>query len=193
MYDFSLFPSEDLIQSCKMNPKQFCPHRGQCYDPARKGVLIRVARWHIFKAKIPILVIFEGSCNGRCWYIILPVGLFYGYLAYFVSVWCILRLSGISFPRFGMLFQGKSGNPGPDQKNVLRGPKVSAVQFLHWVRRLCIRRLASNCDIFWTKKKKISVDPSPIFFSIFCCYVLRHGRKAAIDQKSFFKKLRQSL
>jgi hypothetical protein len=30
----------------------------------------RVARWHIFKQKIPILVSFGGSCNGRCWYIL---------------------------------------------------------------------------------------------------------------------------
>jgi hypothetical protein len=193
MYDFSLFPSEDLIQSCKMNPKQFCPHRGQCYDPARKGVLIRVARWHIFKAKIPILVIFEGSCNGRCWYIILPVGLFYGYLAYFVSVWCILRLSGISFPRFGMLFQGKSGNPGPDQKNVLRGPKVSAVQFLHWVRRLCIRRLASNCDIFWTKKKKFLSIRHRFFSVFFAATYSGMGEKRLSIKNLFFKKLRQSL
>jgi hypothetical protein len=27
----------------------------------------RVARWHIFKPKIPILVNFGGSCNGTCW------------------------------------------------------------------------------------------------------------------------------
>jgi hypothetical protein len=27
----------------------------------------RVARWYIFKPKIPICVNFGGSCNGRCW------------------------------------------------------------------------------------------------------------------------------
>jgi hypothetical protein len=32
-----------------------------------------------FKPKIPIWVIFGGSCNGRCWHILLPFGLFYGY------------------------------------------------------------------------------------------------------------------
>jgi hypothetical protein len=37
--------------------------------------------------------------------------LFYGYLVHFVEIWCILWLFGISFPRFGMLCQEKSGNP----------------------------------------------------------------------------------
>jgi hypothetical protein len=58
----------------------------------------RVARWHIFKPKIPIWVNFGGSYNGRCLYIICPFGLFYGYLVYFVALWYILWLFGIYFP-----------------------------------------------------------------------------------------------
>jgi hypothetical protein len=54
----------------------------------------RVARWYIFRPKIPIWVIFGGSCNGRCWYILWTFGLFCG-----------------AFPRFGMLYHEKSGNP----------------------------------------------------------------------------------
>jgi hypothetical protein len=69
------------------------------------GAKSRDARWHIFKPKIPIWLNFGRSCNGRCWSILWPFGIgilrpfgiFYGYLVY--------------FPRFGMLYQEKSGNP----------------------------------------------------------------------------------
>jgi hypothetical protein len=44
----------------------------------------RVARWHIFKPKIPICVNF-GGWNGRC----------FVYLVYFVSIWYILCPFGI--------------------------------------------------------------------------------------------------
>jgi hypothetical protein len=54
----------------------------------------RVARWYIFKPKIPIWVNFLGACNGRGWYILWPFGLFYGhfgifvgYLLYFTLFW----------------------------------------------------------------------------------------------------------
>jgi hypothetical protein len=57
----------------------------------------RVARWFLFKPKIPIWVHFGGSCNGRCWYILWPFGLFYGHLVYFVVIWYILSLFGIFF------------------------------------------------------------------------------------------------
>jgi hypothetical protein len=30
----------------------------------------RVARWFVFKPKIPIRVKFGGSCNGKSWYIL---------------------------------------------------------------------------------------------------------------------------
>jgi hypothetical protein len=46
----------------------------------------RVARWFVFKPKIPIWVNFGGSCNGSCWYILWPFGLFYGHLVYFVAI-----------------------------------------------------------------------------------------------------------
>jgi hypothetical protein len=36
------------------------------------------------------------------------VGLFYGYLVYFMVIWYV-------FPRFGVLCQEKSGNPAQDQ------------------------------------------------------------------------------
>jgi hypothetical protein len=72
----------------------------------------RVARWQIFKQKIPIWVHFGGPCNGRCWHIICTLGLFY------FAIWYILWPFGIFygylvyFSHFGRLFQEKSGNPG---------------------------------------------------------------------------------
>jgi hypothetical protein len=47
----------------------------------------RVARWYIFQPKIPIWVNFGGSCNGRCWSILWPFGLFYGHWVNFVAIW----------------------------------------------------------------------------------------------------------
>jgi hypothetical protein len=55
---------------------------------------IRVARWFIFKPKIPIL----GSCYGRYWYIIFPFGQISGYLVYFMALWYILWSFGIFSP-----------------------------------------------------------------------------------------------
>jgi hypothetical protein len=65
---------------------------------------VRVARWYIFKPKIPIWVNFGGSCNGRCWYILWPFGLSYGHLVYLFNGYLVY------FPRFAMLSQEKSGN-----------------------------------------------------------------------------------
>jgi hypothetical protein len=55
----------------------------------------RVARWHIFKPKIPIWVHFGGSSKGRCWHILLPFGLFTaicifcGHWVYFMVIWYV--------------------------------------------------------------------------------------------------------
>jgi hypothetical protein len=62
--------------------------------------------------KIPIWVNFGGSGNGRCLYIKRPFVLFYVCLVNFVALWNILWLFGVFF-RFGMLYQGKYGNPDP--------------------------------------------------------------------------------
>jgi hypothetical protein len=49
--------------------------------------------------KIPIWVNFGGSaCNGRCWYVLWPFGLFKGYLVYLKAIWYILWSFGIFFP-----------------------------------------------------------------------------------------------
>jgi hypothetical protein len=71
----------------------------------------RVARWYIFKPKIPLWVNYEGPWNWK------KVGIFYGYLEYITAIWYMLWPFGnvvtiwyIS-PRFGILCQEKSGSP----------------------------------------------------------------------------------
>jgi hypothetical protein len=39
----------------------------------------RIARWYIFRPKIPILVYFEGPRNGKCWFI-------FGHLKYVTAL-----------------------------------------------------------------------------------------------------------
>jgi hypothetical protein len=58
--------------------------------PRRKVGPGRVARWFVFKPKIPILVNLGGFCNGKTWYIFRPIGLFYGRWKYFMAIWYIL-------------------------------------------------------------------------------------------------------
>jgi hypothetical protein len=55
----------------------------------------RVARWFVFKPKIPIWVNFGGSCNGKSWFILWPFGLFNGYRKYCMAIWYILWSFGI--------------------------------------------------------------------------------------------------
>jgi hypothetical protein len=75
------------------------------------GMWRRVAR---FQTKNPDLGKFLRALQWKVQvhYIHLcPFCLFYGYLVYFVVIWYILWLFGISFPRFGVLCQEKSGKP----------------------------------------------------------------------------------
>jgi hypothetical protein len=46
----------------------------------------RVARWFIFKPKIPIWVNFGGPWNGKGWYILNTFGKHYGQLVHFMDI-----------------------------------------------------------------------------------------------------------
>jgi hypothetical protein len=71
-------------------------------------ILPRVARWYIFKPKIPIWENFGRSWNGRCYG---HLGYFtHGHLVYSVAIWYIL-LSFSIFSPFWYMYQEKSGNP----------------------------------------------------------------------------------
>jgi hypothetical protein len=57
-----------------------------------------VARWFLFKPKIPIWVNFGEVWNGKCLYILWPFGIFYRHLGYFMTIWYILCSFGTFFP-----------------------------------------------------------------------------------------------
>jgi hypothetical protein len=70
---------------------------------------------YIFKQKIPIVVYFERSCNGKGWY----TYIFYGHLESVTAIWFILWQFGyvaggnlVCFPPFWYVVSKKSGNPG---------------------------------------------------------------------------------
>jgi hypothetical protein len=76
------------------------------------AVMPMVARWFIFKPKIPIWVNFGGPYIDwkmliyfmAIWNILRTFGIFYDHLVHFVFVWYI-------FSCFGTMYQEKSGNP----------------------------------------------------------------------------------
>jgi hypothetical protein len=79
----------------------------------------RVARWFVFKPKIPIWVNFGGTWIGKCLYILWPLGISYGDLGYFMTIWYILYSFGtfcIHWVHFVFLWyifpEEKSRNPG---------------------------------------------------------------------------------
>jgi hypothetical protein len=76
-----------------------------------------------FKPKIPIWINFGGSCNGRCWFILRPLGLFYDYWVYFVAVWYFLLSFGIFFP-FWYVGEGKIWQPCHGIKLITRSKEA---------------------------------------------------------------------
>jgi hypothetical protein len=57
----------------------------------------RVARWFLFKPKLPIWVNFGGPQIGKCWYILWPFGIYYWHLGCFMTIWYILCSFGTFF------------------------------------------------------------------------------------------------
>jgi hypothetical protein len=46
-----------------------------------------------FQTKIPILVNFGGSCNGKCWHILWPIGKFSGHLPVYFHRFLLYRIT----------------------------------------------------------------------------------------------------
>jgi hypothetical protein len=84
---------------------------GQKETNRRASVRPGAARWFICMPKIPILVYFEGlgmeyfGMSYVQFLFLMPFGVFYGHLVYYVLVWYI-------FSKFGMFYEEKSGSPG---------------------------------------------------------------------------------
>jgi hypothetical protein len=103
--------------------------------------------------KIPIWVNFGGSCNGKCLYILWPDRLFYGFIfgifcghfVYFIIIWYI-------FPRLGMLYHEKYGNPGVDCWQI-RLLFLSKSLFTNRVLALYVRWNVARSRIFCLKTR----------------------------------------
>jgi hypothetical protein len=99
------------------------------YDCANGGfvsslsepVQSRVARWFVFKPKIPIWVNFGGPRNEKGGYNLWPFGIYYFHLVHFMVIWVILWPFGI----FWYIVSRKSGNPGPEAQHA--GTKASKI------------------------------------------------------------------
>jgi hypothetical protein len=74
---------------------QVCINQIDMYACRKYSMLSRVARWFVLKPKIPIWINLGGSFNGKSWYILWPVGLFYGHWKYFMAIWYSLWSFGI--------------------------------------------------------------------------------------------------
>jgi hypothetical protein len=73
----------------------------------------RVARWYIFKPKIQIWVNFGVFCIERCWctYFMAIRNIFWQFGIFYVWPFGNLVAIWYTFPRFGIFYQQKSGNP----------------------------------------------------------------------------------
>jgi hypothetical protein len=67
-----------------------------------------------FQTKMSIWVNFGGGyLIGNCSYMLWSLGIFYGDLGYFMTIWYILYSVGMyNFSCFGIMYQEKYGNPG---------------------------------------------------------------------------------
>jgi hypothetical protein len=64
------------------------------------------------------------------WFILWPFEIFYGHWEYFVVIWYI-------FPRFGMLYLEKSGNPGFFNSISTQTRKTQEQAFAPWSSEAC--------------------------------------------------------
>jgi hypothetical protein len=81
---------------------------------------------HICIPKIPIWVYFGRPLNEKCWYILWQFAIVYGnvYLACLFGIFCC---QSVYFSRFGMFYQGKSGNHASIEAITHRQPFFRAV------------------------------------------------------------------
>jgi hypothetical protein len=68
-----------------------------------------------------------GSCNGKWWYILLLLGIYYINLVYFVAIGGFCG-SLVFSPSFGILCQEKSGNPGSNPHS------TNITMYIEWTR-----------------------------------------------------------
>jgi thiol-disulfide isomerase/thioredoxin len=95
-----------LLKYKTFSLKSFALFRSALWH-ATLWVAIRVARWFVFKPKIPIWVNFGGPWNGKCRYILWSFGIFYDQLVDYLAIWqCCGNL--VYFPLFWYIVKRKN-------------------------------------------------------------------------------------
>jgi hypothetical protein len=64
-----------------------CLQKRRVFRKSKARMEFRVARWYIFKPKIPIWVNFGGPWNGKYWYILCTFGIYYCHFVFFIVIW----------------------------------------------------------------------------------------------------------
>jgi hypothetical protein len=122
-----------------------------------------------FKTKNPIWVNFGGTCNGRCWYILRPFGLFYGHLVYFMVIWCIfpVLVHGTKKNLATLVSTLKAVNPNDFFSTVtvchsrIRRPHQNAIRLKHYIC-MYIRRYYLCTYMYTCNSSAISAWEVPI-------------------------------
>jgi hypothetical protein len=122
-----------------------------------------VARWLVFEPKIPIWVNFGGSCDGRCWCILWPFGLFdghlaifYGILEYFMVIWYISTvLISFSKKNLATLIQARNVVKQPDSVKVLRNEAFKQIFLDECISGVDVM-ITIFCDFCQFSAKKLS-------------------------------------
>jgi hypothetical protein len=114
--------------------------------------LNRVARWFIFKPKIPIWVNFGKKLIYfmAIWNILLTFGIFYDHLVFFVFIWYI-------FSGLGVMNQEKSGNPGLKWLKILFRTFFCCSRDVHFIASQ-IKWCRSYCQLVSPSKTRVEQE-----------------------------------
>jgi hypothetical protein len=99
-----------IWDTCDIDIREWTTLLWQSFREILLRLPTRVARWYMFKPKIPVWVNFVVPWNENSWYILWPFEICV------MAVWYILWQFGnlvaiwYIFPRFGILCKGKYGN-----------------------------------------------------------------------------------
>jgi hypothetical protein len=119
-----------------------------------------------FQKKIPICVHFGGPWIGKCWCIILPCGIFYGRLGFFIPIWYILCSFGTFCPVLVTCTKKNLATLLLVQRLRLRRLNTFAKTCFRWrSRKYFFKRMESFCKHWQYFKRKEMKHPSRLMRS----------------------------
>jgi hypothetical protein len=103
-----------------------------------------------FRPKILIWIIFEGlAMKDEGTYIVLPFGLFYGLLVYFMRIWSILRPFGIFYWHLVYVFYGLLVYVFLRPFGIICGHLVYFQVFWYFLSRLDAKKNLATLSVRW--------------------------------------------